>query len=217
MAAALAGAYVTTNRHYGVPRCDIVCSDAEERAVWKAGADRIAQCLIWHPHEVGRLLAAWHQELLIRKSEYDRNANSDRPPWFLILDSLSRITPLHRSESELGFTSFAASAESDSLAERFQQLLQEGPAHGMHFLVSCDGYHAFTRACDRASLREFQYRVLLQMSATDSSHFMDSPSAHQLGACRAILYRDDRGESERFRPYGLPVPWELVPADLFEP
>ena len=54
-------------------------------------------------------------------------------------------------------------------------------------------------------LRELDQRVLLQMSATDSSNLMDSPAASRLGAHRAILYAEETGQVEKFRPYGLPA------------
>ena len=47
-------------------------------------------------------------------------------------------------------------------------------------------------------------RVLFQMSATDSSNLIDSPAASRLGMYRAIVYSEEQGEFERFRPYGPP-------------
>jgi hypothetical protein len=40
------------------------------------------------------------------------------------------------------------------------------------------------------------------MSGTDSSNLIDSPAANRLGVNRAVLYRDDIGSTEKFRPYG---------------
>ncbi len=60
------------------------------------------------------------------------------------------------------------------------------------------------RWLDRQSLRDIEARVLFQMSATDSSNLMDSSAATQLGPHRAIVYSEDQGRAERFRPYGLP-------------
>ena len=44
------------------------------------------------------------------------------------------------------------------------------------------------------------------MSATDSSSLIDSPAASRLGVHRALLYSDEQGTTEKFRPYGLPTP-----------
>ncbi|MDQ3332113.1 MAG: hypothetical protein M3552_15920, partial [Planctomycetota bacterium] len=68
----------------------------------------------------------------------------------------------------------------------------------------CDTAAALERTLDRSSMREFDNRVLFQMSAADSSNLIDSPAASRLGANRALLHLDDRGTTEKFRPYGPP-------------
>ena len=60
---------------------------------------------------------------------------------------------------------------------QFADILREGPALGVHTLLWCDTLTAFQRMLDRQGLREFNLRVLLQMSATDSSLLIDSPTA----------------------------------------
>jgi len=47
-------------------------------------------------------------------------------------------------------------------------------------------------------------RVVLQMSAEDSSNLIDTPVASKLGQYRAIFYNEDEGRAEKFRPYMLP-------------
>ncbi|HMC11225.1 MAG TPA: hypothetical protein VKH44_08035, partial [Pirellulaceae bacterium] len=54
------------------------------------------------------------------------------------------------------------------------------------------------------ALRDFEMRVLFQMSATDSSNLMDNPAASRLGGHTAIFYSEERRQAEIFRPYGLP-------------
>ena len=63
---------------------------------------------------------------------------------------------------------------------------------------------AVERTLDRASLREFDNRILFQMSASDSSNLIDSPLANKLGANRALAYSEEQGVLEKFRPYALP-------------
>jgi S-DNA-T family DNA segregation ATPase FtsK/SpoIIIE len=53
-------------------------------------------------------------------------------------------------------------------------------------------------------MRELEMRVAFQMSATDSSNLIDSPVAGRLGQNRALLYLEETGMLEKFRPYGLP-------------
>jgi hypothetical protein len=60
------------------------------------------------------------------------------------------------------------------------------------------------RAVDRSGLREFEQRVLFQMSVTDSSTLIDSPAASKLGANRALYATEELSLPEKFRPYRLP-------------
>ena len=47
-------------------------------------------------------------------------------------------------------------------------------------------------------------RVLFQMSANDSASLIDSPKASNLGLHRALLYNEQAGTLETFRPYAAP-------------
>ena len=84
------------------------------------------------------------------------------------------------------------------------KILKEGPTLGMHTIIWCDSYNNVARCFDRQVLRDFDSRIVFQMSPNDSSNLMDSPQASRLGDHRAYLYSDDRGEAEKFRPYGTP-------------
>ena len=74
----------------------------------------------------------------------------------------------------------------------------------MHVIVWCDSLTNFQRMLDRQGLKEFDTRVLLQMSPADSSLLMDTPAASLLGRHRALLHREDEGRLEKFRPYSPP-------------
>jgi hypothetical protein len=47
-------------------------------------------------------------------------------------------------------------------------------------------------------------RVLFQMSTNDSASLCDDPKASNLGLHRALLYNEQEGYLETFRPYALP-------------
>ena len=47
-------------------------------------------------------------------------------------------------------------------------------------------------------------RILFQMSAADSSELIDSPLAGKLGLYRGLLFLEEHGTVEKFRPYSLP-------------
>ena len=99
--------------------------------------------------------------------------------------------------------------------KQLAELLREGPGVGIHVLLWCDTASNLTRALDRQGLREFDYRVLMQMSATDSAALIDSPEAGKLGLHRALLHSEEQGVSEKFRPYA--VPSERLIEDAFSP
>jgi S-DNA-T family DNA segregation ATPase FtsK/SpoIIIE len=123
----------------------------------------------------------------------------DAPAIILIVYGLQRYRVLRRSEDALGL-SFDSTAEPRPDAQ-FSELLREGPSVGIHVLAWADTLSTLERTVDRQTLREFDYRVLFQMSAADSSNLIDSPIANQLGLHRALLYSEEQGGLEKFRPY----------------
>ena len=76
---------------------------------------------------------------------------------------------------------------------------------GVHTLLWCDSLNNVQRCLERATLREFEMRVLFQMSSNDSSSLIDSPVASRLGPYRAFFHSEEQGKLEKFRPYGLPT------------
>ena len=123
------------------------------------------------------------------------------PPIYLFVYNLSRFRDL-RKEDEYGFG--GTDDKPPSPGKQFATLLREGPAWGIHTIAWCDSYSTLNRILDRQTLRDFEMRVLFQMTATDSSSLMDSPDAARLGVHRAIFYDEGHGHIEKFRPYGLP-------------
>jgi hypothetical protein len=88
--------------------------------------------------------------------------------------------------------------------KQFAELLSEGPAHGIHSIIWADAPITLERTLERASMRQFDHRVLFQMSAADSSNLIDSPLANRLGNHRALLYSEEQGTFEKCRPYEVP-------------
>ena len=75
----------------------------------------------------------------------------------------------------------------------------------MHVVIATDTLTNLNRSVDRQGLREFDLRVLLQMGNNDSSNLIDSTAASKLGMHRALLYSEEAGTIEPFRPYSMPV------------
>ena len=126
------------------------------------------------------------------------------PPIYLFVYGLQRYRMLRKSEDEFSFGSGGEEEKKANPGKQFADLLREGPPHGIHVVAWSDTPASVERTLDRASLREFDNRVLFQMSANDSSNLIDSPVANKLGQNRALAYSEEQGTLEKFRPYALP-------------
>ncbi|WP_166823508.1 FtsK/SpoIIIE domain-containing protein [Thalassoroseus pseudoceratinae] len=135
--------------------------------------------------------------------------NSTASPVFLFIDDVSQFRDLRKAEDDFGFTTSLDRDKPASPGKAFGEVLRDGPAVGIHTIVSANSYNTVDRWFGRQLLREFETRVVFQMSPGDSSNLVDSPAASRLGPNRALLYRDDQGTVEKFRPYGPPSPETL--------
>ncbi len=151
-------------------------------------------------HAVGETLAAIREEITRRQDATGRAF----PPLFLVVFDLSRYRELAKSEDDFGLGGFGNKDKPKSAQPAFGEILREGAAVGVHVILWSNSYNNVDRALGRQLLREFEMRVAFQMSAGDSSSLIDGPAASRLGQHRAILYRDDQGTTEKFRPYGRP-------------
>jgi DNA segregation ATPase FtsK/SpoIIIE-like protein len=131
------------------------------------------------------------------------------PSVYFLVYGLQRYRVLRKGEEEFSFSMSSSGDDADAPkkpnpGKQFADLLREGPPVGIHVLVWCDTPIALERTLDRTSMREFDHRVLFQMSAADSSNLIDSPAANKLGFYRALSYSEEQGVMEKFRPYALP-------------
>jgi hypothetical protein len=147
--------------------------------------------------DVGRILGVLAEELE-RRQQPDQ---PEGPELFLFIHDISRFRELRKKDDDFGF---GRRDEAASPSDQLAALLREGPIFGIHVLTWCDSLNNLNRTFDRAALREFEQRVLFQMSPADSSHLIDSPFASRLGPHRAFLSSEEQGRLEKFRPYGVP-------------
>jgi DNA segregation ATPase FtsK/SpoIIIE, S-DNA-T family len=163
---------------------------------------RVAELL---PHAVtvadwrgaGAMMAELAEEVARRQPP----EGGDGPELFLLIHDLQRFRDLRKREDDFGFS---RRDEAASPADQFAEVLREGSGVGLHVLCWSDSLTTASRTFDRQGLREFEMRVLFQMSGTDSSHLIDSPIASRLGPYRAYFASEEQGRLEKFRPYGLP-------------
>ncbi len=131
-------------------------------------------------------------------------SSHDAPGIFVILNGLQRFRMLRRKEDDFRFSLDEEEAAPAGPEKIFPDLLREGPPHGIHTLLWADSPVTIDRTFDRQMLREFELRILFQMSAADSSNLIDSAAASRLGLRRALFYSEEMNLTERFRPYALP-------------
>jgi len=140
---------------------------------------------------------------ILDERQQNHETNADKILFFI--NGLRRFRMLRKSEDDFGFSSYSDDEDNPKAPDKiFSSILREGPACGIHTIVWCDSVSMLERMLDRNALREFETRVLFQMGATDSSTLIDTTVASQIGLKRAILFSEELGRLEKFRPYALP-------------
>lgn len=155
---------------------------------------------IIHGHNLSSGMQSLSEEL---KTRLARNGEPipGEPRIFCCIHGLHRFKKL-RKEDDFSFSS--GSSEEASPGDQFAELIAEGSSNGIHLLLSVDTFNNTNRFLSRKALTEFEMRIVFQMSANDSASLIDSPRASTLGLHRALLYNEQEGSLETFRPYALP-------------
>ncbi|MCU0726080.1 MAG: hypothetical protein MUE73_09870, partial [Planctomycetes bacterium] len=129
------------------------------------------------------------------------DGDDDRTPIFVFAFGIQRLRMLRREED---YSIKFGEEESASSGEQFGTILAEGPPRRVHTIVWCDTVQNLQRTLSRKAMREFDMRVLFQMSAADSSEMIESSAANRLGLASALLAVESLGTFEKFRPYAVP-------------
>ncbi|MFP6762386.1 MAG: FtsK/SpoIIIE domain-containing protein, partial [Planctomycetaceae bacterium] len=145
-------------------------ADDEEESFWP---DLVGQL----PHRV-RVGGPRQAAEFVRSisAEIQRRGDSeDDPPIVLIIDNLGRFRELRRTEDDFGF---GTDRQREATPARlFVEILKSGPPAGVHTVVWADTFNNAGRWMTSQTMRELEMRVAFQMSATDSSNFIDTPIA----------------------------------------
>ena len=123
---------------------------------------------------------------------------------YVIIRDLARFREVRRNEADFGYSSFGGEQKATP-AQNLVTLLKDGPPVGVHVILWCDSLTNLQRTFERGTLKEFELRVLFQMSGSDSSQLVDSPAAMKLGPQRALFIHEETGTLEKFRPYAFPA------------
>ncbi len=166
--------------------------------------DALAKLAAHLPHraEVGnwrdttRILSSLAAEVT-RRGQPDA---PDGPEVFLFIYDLPRFRDLRKPEDEFSFSR----REEETPFDLLRSILREGPSVGVHVIAWCDNLNNLNRSFDHQGLREFEMRVLFQMSQNDSGHLLESPAASKLGPHRALFASEEQNRLEKFRPYKYP-------------
>jgi hypothetical protein len=132
-----------------------------------------------------------------------KGESADNSSIYLFVYDLQRFRDLRKSDDDFGFGRYGEE-KTVSVSKQFTNILRDGPPLNVHTVVWCDSINNLNRTFDRQALREFEMRVLFQMSANDSSTLIDAPVASRLGSNRALYFNEEEGRSEKFRPYAIP-------------
>lgn len=135
---------------------------------------------------------------ILKKRLDDPDSAESAHPVLLNLIQIGRMRTLRR-EDEFGLGSYGdSSLTADKILE---EILRDGPSNNMHVVVWAENYSTLARWLSRTSLREFEIRALMQMSANDSSNLIDSVAASRLGEHVMLLHDDATGQAQGFRPF----------------
>ena len=173
---------------------------APEAGAWQRLADALPQrIVVGAQRDAPRIINEVAAELVRRESA----GEDDAPPVYLVIFNGGRFRDLRRGEDDYSFSSDRDKPPSPD--KQWAEILRNGPAWGVFTLLWCDSYNNVNRMLDRSMLREFEMRVAFQMSAADSSSFLDTPAATRLSVHRGLFASEDLGTLEKFRPYGVPT------------
>jgi hypothetical protein len=150
-----------------------------------------------------REIATAFDELAAEVERRQAGERGNFPDVFVFVNDLGRFRDLRRDENDLGF-SFSGEAKRPTPDKQFAGVLRDGPGVGVYTIVWCDTLGNLNRSIDRQMLREFDMRVLFQMSQNDSSYLADTPVASRLGPQLALFFNEQTGVLEKFRPYFWP-------------
>ncbi|WDE95855.1 FtsK/SpoIIIE domain-containing protein [Lentisphaera profundi] len=132
----------------------------------------------------------------ILQSRQDQNNPS---PIYVFSANLQRFRQLQKQDD------FSWDESEKTPADKFDELIQLGPENHIHFFLHCDSFSSYLRILSNKRLQDFDYRILTQMSQTDSLSCIDRSDAAKLELHTALLYQDHNGSIQKLRPFELPA------------
>jgi len=172
-------------------------------------AGKLAQLASVLPHPVinvsWRSLAETFAALAAEVERRQKTSTEDQGPVYIMVYDLQRFRDLRKADDDFGYSRHDENQPVPP-SKLFVDILRDGPPVGFHTMVWCDSVNNLNRTFDRQGTKEFENRILFQMSSNDSSTLIDMPAASKLGENRALYYSEEENRIEKFRPYGIPEP-----------
>ncbi len=150
--------------------------------------------------EADRVISELFQEMTARETG---EIPHDAPEILLAIRNLGQFRSLRREEDDYGMAGFGT-PKALTAASMLGELIRKGPLVGIHLMIWADTFSNATRWLSNSLLREFDTRIAFRLNQTDSASLIDTPAAASLSPGRAILYRDQTGSADRFRPFSWP-------------
>ncbi len=159
------------------------------------------------PHPVTNVtwrdLGATYTGVAAEIKRRQESASDDQAPVYILIYDIQRFRDLRKSDDDFGYTRYDEDKPMPP-SKLFADVLRDGPPVGIHTIIWCDSVNNMNRTLDRQGMKEFENRILFQMSANDSSTLIDTPAGSKLGENRALYYSEEANRIEKFRPYGVP-------------
>jgi DNA segregation ATPase FtsK/SpoIIIE, S-DNA-T family len=143
------------------------------------------------PGKAEELIDKLHQALVKRQEQSEEQAI------YVFASNFQRFRNLQKKDD------FSWDETEKSSADKLEELIQLGPENGIHFFIHCDSFSSYLRILSNKRLQEFDYRILSQMSQTDSLSCIDKSDASKLELHTALLYQDHNGLVKKFRTHAL--------------
>ncbi len=150
-----------------------------------------------------RDLGATYTAIAAEVKRRQESTSEDQAPWYIMIYDVQRFRDLRKSDDDFGYSRYDEDKPIPP-AKLFSDILRDGPPVGIHTIIWCDSVNNMNRTLDRQGMKEFENRILFQMSANDSSTMIDTPAGSKLGENRALYYSEEANRIEKFRPYGVP-------------
>ena len=175
--------------------------DSLERFQSLKETTQLASLSIHEPTECDTLIERLYDEVVAREENSDRAAQREK---VLIIRNLGQYRSLRKEEDDFGMGSFGE-PKALTISNKFNEILKRGSLVGIHTIVWSDTFNSAIRWLSNSMLREFENRIAFRMNQTDSASLVDSPVAASLAQGRALVYRDQIGTAEKFRPFAWPA------------